>query len=721
MTESPSPRTAWRTVAAGAAGLAILLLLHSHGHTLIQVKSMAVVVWLVAAAALAEGWRRRAADGERIDPALWPGLALAAGLGLILFSSAPNNAHFFLRSWRVGDGWVGWLLASRPAKWMVAAALLTPLFLIIRRRRALLLLLLLAGLAVLCWQGYLRATSLGPVYGDDHPSFMFRLWVFGQSFPQLGSYIPQWNGGRTAGHVVSSGAVSIGLLLWPLWRFGDILEMYRLAIPLVFLGVVPLLAVFCTRAVGGSWTAGFAAGILSLGVSRFSFLWLLNFGTIASSTCAVFIIPLATALYRALWLDKRDALTAGLLVFSAFIFVAWPASAIMSAALLLGVLASARAWSKPRLFFLAGCAVILGLLLIPSVLTVLHLSDIGGFARLNPSKSWSLVQAVGEGISELRDHLRRANPILTVFGCVGVWFLPQRGIRPFFGASLLGLAFLAGWGETWKPQYSLSRAGIPMLYLACLPAGLWLGRIFDSRSLRLAPVQAALWVLLAFGGREVVRIYANREPPPYRAYSREIADLTAWIRSHVPEGGRLLFAGATVHSVGGGHVAVLPAVTGREMMACDYYHFSPAKVEYEYPPRPYRASPEGMHQFFELYNVTHVATYRPNWLHFFRSRPDEYEEVLTFGTKTKKTIFRVNREPSMFLVGDGSVRAEVNRIRVEPAHPDADLVIKYNWAEGLTTDPGVEIYPHEAGPGVRLIGVRPHGRTSVTIAYNRWF
>ena len=53
--------------------------------------------------------------------------------------------------------------------------------------------------------------------------------------------------------------------------------------------------------------------------------------------------------------------------------------------------------------------------------------------------------------------------------------------------------------------------------------------------------------------------------------------------------GSSLFAGETVHGYGGGHVAVLAYLTGRQMMACDYYAFSPDLVEYNYPPREWRA------------------------------------------------------------------------------------------------------------------------------------
>ena len=76
---------------------------------------------------------------------------------------------------------------------------------------------------------------------------------------------------------------------------------------------------------------------------------------------------------------------------------------------------------------------------------------------------------------------------------------------------------------------------------------------------------------------------------------------TVRIQENVPRQGRVLFAGPAVHAYGAGHVAPLPLFTDREMMACDFYHFSPKQVEYVYPPSAYRQTPESVFDFMEQF------------------------------------------------------------------------------------------------------------------------
>jgi hypothetical protein len=46
-------------------------------------------------------------------------------------------------------------------------------------------------------------------------------------------------------------------------------------------------------------------------------------------------------------------------------------------------------------------------------------------------------------------------------------------------------------------------------------------------------------------------------------------------------------------------------------------------------------------------------------------------------------------------------------------------VIKYNWQAGLAAAEA-EIYPVEAGAGVRWIGIRSRGAALIHIRFQRW-
>jgi hypothetical protein len=199
-------------------------------------------------------------------------------------------------------------------------------------------------------------------------------------------------------------------------------------------------------------------------------------------------------------------------------------------------------------------------------------------------------------------------------------------------------------------------------------------------------------------------------------------EVATWLRENTDGESRVLFAGQTVHGYGAGHVAFLPALTGREMMASDYYAFSPKLVEYEYPPREWRSrGREGVREFLELFNVGYVVTYHGKWKKYFRRQPRRYVEMSSFMQKTLEiTVFRVERERSWFQEGSGTVKAEFNRIEVRPDAP-GEIVLKYRWEEGLAAGPGIELRPVDAGEDVRLIGATVTEARPFTIRYGGLF
>lgn len=148
--------------------------------------------------------------------------------------------------------------------------------------------------------------------------------------------------------------------------------------------------------------------------------------------------------------------------------------------------------------------------------------------------------------------MRQAHPLLLFLGLWGVWVYPQRGITRFYGVSLLGLALLAGWGEIWKPQFQLVRSGIPLFYLAAIPAGLWVERIMARGEPVWIPVRALSAALMVMAVMNVGRLYGNEGRAPYVTMPEEVERLVEWIRDHTTDAGRILFAGASVHGYGGG-------------------------------------------------------------------------------------------------------------------------------------------------------------------------
>ena len=257
---------------------------------------------------------------------------------------------------------------------------------------------------------------------------------------------------------------------------------------------------------------------------------------------------------------------------------------------------------------------------------------------------------------------------------------------------------------------------IPLFFVAVIPASLASARLLATRRAGLGVVRSGLLALLILGGWNVAKLYANNGPAPFSVMPPRYQDFTKWLARNTPEGTRVLFAGRTVHYYGGGHIAYLPRLTGREMMADDYYAFPVGTIEYNYPPRPFRTSESRLLEFMKLYNVSHVVMYKDLWKAAFRRNPRNYEEIKHFDD-LGVSIFRVKSPPGLFVKGSGRAAATFNRIRVTLEDAESDVVLRYNWADGLTAPPPVELYPWDAGDGIQFIGIRPHGRAEFSIRF----
>ena len=579
-----------------------------------------------------------------------------------------------------------------------------------------------ASLALCAWR---LATSTGglPLYRDDHPSMMYRLWLFTQCFPQTVNYSPLWNGGVLDSTPVSSGIQGVGLLLWPLWKSLPIHAAYTPGIGLLYIVVLPALAALAARLAGGTWTAAGVAAMLGLGISRHFFLWALHFGTVGASLAGAFLMPAAAALYRAIVLGRREWWLGPLLTGSIYFTVQWPPGALMLACVGLGALACWRRWSWRLAAFLAACGIAALALDIGALRAILDKgSSPLGFAMQHttagsvPEAAPAAGTALAAGAAKLGAHAIEAHPLLVFLGFGGAFLAGPLAGRRFFAPALAAFAALGAWGPELLPNLQLERMALPGLFTAVIPASLVAGRVLEQTGRRSLPARAALLALLALGGVALSRIHGNRTSAPYVTLNDQVRRLATLIGDRQPAGGRVLFAGATVHAVGRGHVAYLPVLAGAEMMACDYYHFPPKMVEYNYPPRAFRTNDADLVHFLDAYDVTHLVTFRRDWKRYLGERPDTFEKV---GEVDDLAVYRAARAPSRFMRGTGRVRATPNRIEVDLDDAQAEAVIKYNWLPGLRAEAPATIHPAEALPGIQLIGIRPGGTNRVVITYRR--
>ena len=161
-------------------------------------------------------------------------------------------------------------------------------------------------------------------------------------------------------------------------------------------------------------------------------------------------------------------------------------------------------------------------------------------------------------------------------------------------------------------------------------------------------------------------------------------------------------------------------------MACDYYHFPPKMVEYDYPPKPWRKTAEGIADFMRLHGATHLATTIPHRADFIRE--SGLFDQIPFGPKKVLhhsygiTLFALKGATGgRILSGDASLGAGLpdvgfNHLGVYRG-VDHEAVLRYNWNPHLTAGDDAELEPVEVAPGMNFIRVRFTGNDAAIIRY----
>lgn len=641
---------------------------------------------------------------------------------LALASSFPLHKWFYFLRWYPSANLP--VKKSELVRIVGMATLLMPLFISRIRKPQYILVLCFIVLQLICFYSLIETSGGVALYRTDHPSFMFRLFEFTRTFPQLINYNPYWNGGTEHFVSVTSGTAGPGLLTYPLLRFVPIHVVYTYVVGLVFIIFVPWFSFGSIRAIGGDKVAASAGGLLSLGVSQQFFLWMMHYGTIGASLSSAMILPVSALAFRVVKMNKCDKWTGVALVLSTFFLLLWPPGAIMGVAVAVTFLLNFRQWTWQKWKFLLICALFVFLLYSQWIwVQVFECDSVMKFV-LKPAKSagpaefWLNAVSLKHGFLTLVNSLKEGRPALIFLGLGGVFVASRKSIRMWFGPIIIVLALITGLGEEWKHNSQLARISIPLLFVAIAPASMIIGRLLRVTDFRFLLVRTLLVSLLSMGAYNVSKIYENQGYARFTVLDNNVKQLVGWIKKSVPNGGRVLFAGKCVHAYGRGNVAYLPVLTGREMMADDYYGFPVGTIEYEYPPRRFRKSWKLMQLFFDAYNVTDIVTYHDKWKKYFKSHPEYFKHEKSYKSYNLTIdCYSIDRVSSMLWIGDGDAIARFNHIDVKLEEIADEVVLKYNWMNHLKATAGVEIFPYEVDRDITLIGVRPHGVKEFGIIY----
>ncbi len=664
------------------------------------------------------------AAGMRRSERLWP-MSWFLLILLIFYagSSAITDNWFFPTQWNSSSAHglrplaFGWLRSLILA--LGVALGFKPL---LRSPRALALTwLALTGLAVYHLHA---ATGFAMIYRVDSPSFVYRFWSFLHTFPRPGFYDPHWNAGMPVPFLVASGIWSVGIWLLPFLAWIPPEQLYTPFLAVFFLGIIPLLAWTSLAWIGAKPRACWIAALLALAPGQRYWVHLLHYGTAPALFAMSMAMPLAALVYKFLYLDTRPRpATLILILLCGFTLLSWPGAFVIAVPFLLVLLFHIRRLFPQKWKWALGIGLLLLLLLTPLALVPMRYSNIAKF--LEPTSHLTFREHLLSGWNVLGHNLRGTHPLILIFGFVGCCYCPRRTARRFFGPLIVLLVLGSGWGEEFKKLLQTERLIIPAALVAIIPAAWWLDHLIQrsiavhhQRNLAgaaLRTVTAWTVALLVVGGYQGAKTWRGKGLAPFQVMPESTRELVAWLSTHVPTDGRVMFAGRAVHGYGGAKIAALPYFSGRAMMAADFYGFSPKLVEYQYPPREFRyGGPDVLFSFMDLYNVTHIVTWHDDWKEVLSRTTNYYRLAHAIG---RSAIYEAQRDSTMFLKGSGHVKATFDRFDLELEPGQDNVVIKYNWAPGWRAGDGAIIYPYDAGRNVTLIGVKPGSNRQVTLRY----
>ena len=272
---------------------------------------------------------------------------------------------------------------------------------------------------------------------------------------------------------------------------------------------------------------------------------------------------------------------------------------------------------------------------------------------------------------------------------------------------------------------------VPAFFLAAIPAAealpfvaAWSYRILGHGVSWQRAAMGVVYIVLLY---QAVAITWSSRPQwsPFRSgvsYDRisgppaEQREVMVWLAANTANDGRILVDDTRLG-------ALIPHYSRREVIGGPFvvvwltYGYANAN-EKELFGRPIGdLDVEQMRAYLRTYNVGWiVADVHSSALDGFATR---YPDVFVLETSIWPfNIYRVNLEPSYFLVGSGKLSVGYDRIEVSEASPGA-VVLKYHWLETLRTEPELRIEPYPVlDDPVGLIRV-DNGEVSSFTIYNR--
>lgn len=604
------------------------------------------------------------------------------------------------------------------------------------------------------------------LFCDDHPSFLYRLYLLKTHFPYLPFYNTDWNAGYNAREFFPSGVLNIFSLLSPfiymIAKFDNLenLSWYSMVPFIIMVIISPLSTYLSGRLFCMSRASSALAAILVLYPSSLLFEWLFKYGTLGFVTSCV-LMPLVFGLiFRIVFLKSEQSwwhLCALLVVSSLVLF--WTLSVVVFLPIVILVIARLiseyrkgkilkRMAIRKRILKLLVFGLVFFAINIPWILIFVKESRVVDFVKRSslPGVVTSsdmvrdgVLAKIIHSLGKINESLIKINPLILFLFIPSLIKLPRTRIRRdcylMLVITVIWLFCLAIIGEGIKPQLELKRMVLVASVLMCIPVANTIRSVLlqslCSFKRRYVIIGAFLYSMIAFVPIKLAESLVNKAPDKYRFADHTVADLVDTIKANA-DSGRVFFSGFLLHELNsssvevqdGGHVAPLAMLIDSQLYASDFYH---AKWAHADPvPSDYRSRGEdGIEEFLDLVNATLVIAHLQEWKDYFTKTPG-YERVKVENEKRGRFyVFKRKRATNnYFMEGSGLVKRATDGLEVLPK--SEKIILKYRYQPNLKVEAdNVELFPvpvfrenmgGEVTSEVRYIGLK----LTAAIDQNKW-
>lgn len=561
---------------------------------------------------------------------------------------------------------------------------------------------------------FLIASHGRTLFSDDHATFIYRLSLLKDNFPDIPHYYPLWNAGLDARDFFATGALNIFLLASPLVYFYRVWDVYNAIVALVLFGLLPISVYYAARVECLSRRAASVAVILSLTSGLIWYRWGLKYGTLGFITTAA-ILPAVLALAFKIVDPSRNIKRAEAVIFVAAssLMLFWtPSALVLVPVFCYGIMYCRSVFAQKYIIWIVAGLLALN---IPWMALFWSASNVGNFLKAEkPSHEVSTEETgpqteqvafrhrrsgfdLSKSLKVIRETAVSTNPLLWVWLIPGIFLLSTHS-RRLFCVEAVWLIFLGSVLVPIKPQLEFDRMLLMLCLVGTIPCAAALDRYFEGTekwATRLLPALSGGFLLCGpFVGGSVI---LNRSVEQYYFADTIVPDLAASIEQNA-ENGRALFAGFVLHEFSGGHIAPLTILSKTPLIASSPFH-NLWRYTDAIPESFRERGKEGIDEFLDLMNVSLVVAHERTWRDYFLGRPEDFEVI--WKEKGVLLFQRKKFVSSWFLSGQGEV-LEQDSSGVTIRLHSAEALLKFRFFPFLKA-PGCNISGKEVAPEVTLV------------------